>query len=81
MHVHPTFHLVTPLLPPSKLSRQIFRFFSYFVHTIRPTNGEKYRKIVGSIFEKISLENRDISKFAYLLAGRFFLAIFNSKFN
>jgi len=42
---------------------------------------KKYMIIVGSIFEKISPENHKISNFAYPLAGRFFLAIFNCKFN
>jgi len=47
--------------PPSEFSRQFFIFCT-----------KQYgRKIVGSIFEKISLENRKISNFVYLLAGRF----------
>jgi len=83
-NVHPTFHLATPLLPPSKFSRQIFGYFSYFAHYNMANKWRKigaYRKIVGSIFEKISLANRKISKYAYSLAEKFFLAIFNSKFN
>jgi len=39
--------------PPSKFSCQIFKIFSYLLTTIRPTNGEKYRKIVGSVFRKL----------------------------
>jgi len=47
------------------------KFFNILLTTMWPTNGEKYRKIVGSIFEKISLENCKILNLAYSLAGRF----------
>jgi len=30
-------------------------FFRILLTTIRSTNGEKYRKVVGTVFEKISL--------------------------
>ena len=46
-------------------------FFHTLLTTERSTNAEKHRKIVGSVFEKISLENCKISNFAYSLAGRF----------
>ena len=63
-----------------KILSSNFLLFHILFTTNRPTNGEKHRAIVGSIFEKNSLENRKISNFAYSLA-KFFLAIFNRKFN
>jgi len=69
------------LTPPLKILFKFSIFFHILLTTIRPTNGEKYKKIVGSVFEKISLENRKSSNFAYSLTGRFILAIFNCTFN
>ena len=67
---------------PSSLKILVkFSSFSYFAHINTANKWRKYRKIVGNIFEKITLENRKISNFVYSLAARFFLAIFNCKFN
>jgi len=49
--------------PPSKFSCQIFEFFHILLTTIRPTNGEKCRKIVGSFSRKFHLK---IAKFQIL---------------
>jgi len=58
------------LLPQNSLVK-FFNLFYILLTTIRPTNGEKYRKITDSIFEKTSLENCKISNFAHSLAERF----------
>jgi len=57
--------------PSDKIIVKLSIFVYILLTTIRPTNGEKHRKIVGSVFEKISLEYRKISNFTYSLVGRF----------
>ena len=72
---------VNVFFDPSSLKiRQIFEIFHILLKTIQPTNGEKYRKIVGSIFEKISLEIKNFQIFPILWLGHY-LAIFKSIFN
>jgi len=65
--------------PPSKFSRQIFEIFHILLKTIQRTIGEKYRKIVGSVFEKSSLEIENFQILPILWLGDY-LTIFKSKF-
>jgi len=63
---------VSALIPsPSKSSHQIFEIFSHFAHNNTANKWRKHKKIIGSVFEKISLQNCKISNFAYSLAGTF----------